>query len=217
MEMYGSTIAPTHLKERNFAEAAAPHIAEFVGTYLLVFAIAVCGILAERSYGPTAIGSILTVLVYIFQPISGAYLNPAASVAAGLVGQIPWKTVMAYVVLQITAGFIAGLACYEVFHLPMGVAPVAPFEFGDAAFLEVLYTAMLCFVILSVTASRRDDLRFLSQITSGFTSKSSSYCCCCCRCPRCCCCCCSFLLLLLLFLLLLVLVGRCQHRRYCSC
>jgi len=157
VEMYGSTIAPTHLKERNFAEAAAPHIAEFVGTYLLVFAIAVCGILAERSYGPTAIGSILTVLVYIFQPISGAYLNPAASVAAGLVGQIPWKTVMAYVVLQITAGFIAGLACYEVFHLPMGVAPVAPFEFGDAAFLEVLYTAMLCFVILSVTASRTNN------------------------------------------------------------
>jgi len=152
--MYGSTIAPTHLKERNFAEAAAPHIAEFVGTYLLVFAIAVCGILAERSYGPTAIGSILTVLVYIFQPISGAYLNPAASVAAGLVGQIPWKTVMAYVVLQITAGFIAGLACYEVFHLPMGVAPVAPFEFGDAAFFggPLHRHALLC-------DSKRDSIQ----------------------------------------------------------
>ena len=139
--------------EPNFAESAAPYVAEFVGTYLLVFAIAVNSILSE-SWGPTAVGSLLAVLVYIFGPVSGAYFNPAVSVAAGLTGQISWRTVMAYTVLQITAGFIAGIACYEVFQMRMGVAPTEPFHLGEAAFLEVLFTTMLVFVVLSVTASR---------------------------------------------------------------
>ena len=150
--MYGSAPAAED-DDKPFAEVAAPYVAEFVGTYLLVFAIAVNSILAEP-WGPTAVGALLVVLVYIFGPISGAYLNPAVSVAAGLAGQIPWRTVMAYTVLQITAGFIAGLACYGAFQMRMGVAPVAPFQFWEAAFLELLFTTMLVFVILSVTASR---------------------------------------------------------------
>lgn len=150
--MYGSALAPED-EEKAFAEGAAPYVAEFVGTYLLVFGIAVTSILAEP-WGPTAVGALLVVLVYIFGPISGAYLNPAVSVAAGLVGQITWRTVMAYTVLQITAGFMAGLACYGVFQMRMGVAPVAPFHFWEAGLLELLFTTMLVFVILSVTASR---------------------------------------------------------------
>ena len=42
----------------------------------------------------------------------------------------------------------------ELFQMRMGVAPVAPFQFWEAAFLELLFTTMLVFVILSVTASR---------------------------------------------------------------
>lgn len=153
--MYGSALAPED-EEKAFAEGAAPYVAEFVGTYLLVFGIAVTSILAEP-WGPTAVGALLVVLVYIFGPISGAYLNPAVSVAAGLVGQITWRTVMAYTVLQITAGFMAGLACYGVFQMRMGVAPVAPFHFWEAGLLELLFTTMLVFVILSVTASRTNN------------------------------------------------------------
>eukprot|EP00435_Cladocopium_sp_Y103_P045217 s423_g12.t3 len=136
----------THLEVYRLVRERKIHLAEELfslaqslneGTYLLVFAIAVNSILAEP-WGPTAVGALLVVLVYIFGPISGAYLNPAVSVAAGLAGQIPWRTVMAYTVLQITAGFIAGLACYGVFQMRMGVAPVAPFQFWEAAFLELL-------------------------------------------------------------------------------
>ena len=35
-----------------------------------------------------------------------------------------------------------------------GVSPIPPFGFWDAAFLEALYTGMLCFVVLSVCTSK---------------------------------------------------------------
>ncbi|CAK9016119.1 Probable aquaporin NIP7-1 (NOD26-like intrinsic protein 7-1) (AtNIP7 [Durusdinium trenchii] len=158
--MYGSTPAP-HVAEsepeKNFVESASPYVAEFVGSYLLVFTIGVCSIVANPLWGPTAVGSTLVVLVYIFGPISGAHLNPAVTVACGLAGQISWQKVLSYCILQISAGFVAGLACYAVFQLPMGVSPVDPFSFWDAAFLEVVYTAMLCFVVLSVATSRTNN------------------------------------------------------------
>lgn len=142
--MYGSAPAPED-DDKPFAEGAAPYVAEFVGTYLLVFAIAVNSILAEP-WGPTAVGALLVVLVYIFGPISGAYLNPAVSVAAGLAGQIPWRTVMAYTVLQITAGFIAGLACYGVFQMRMGGSPCCTLSVlgGSISGTAIHYNASVC-------------------------------------------------------------------------
>eukprot|EP00438_Fugacium_kawagutii_P006998 Skav233395 [mRNA] locus=scaffold1038:265494:265712:- [translate_table: standard] len=65
---------------------------------------------------------------------------------------------MAYTVLQITAGFIAGLACYEIFQMQIGVAPAPSLHFAEAAFLELVFTSMLVFVVISVTASRRSEL-----------------------------------------------------------
>ena len=148
--MYGSIVGPSD-EERTFAESAAPYVAEFVGTFFLVFTIALNTVVITSS---AANGVMLMVLVYVFGPISGGHLNPAVSMACGLVGRMPWPQVIAYCLLQVSAGLLAGMACYEVFQVPMGVAPIAPFGFWDAAFLEALYTGMLCFVVLNVAVSR---------------------------------------------------------------
>lgn len=65
-----------------------------------------------------------------------------------------FRQVLAYLALQISAGFTAGLACYLFFQVRMGVGPRNSFGFWDAACLELLYTAMLAYVILAVVASR---------------------------------------------------------------
>ncbi|CAJ1331796.1 unnamed protein product [Effrenium voratum] len=150
--MYGSIVGPSD-EERTFAESAAPYVAEFVGTFFLVFTIALNTVVITSS---AANGVMLMVLVYVFGPISGGHLNPAVSMACGLVGRMPWPQVIAYCLLQVSAGLLAGMACYEVFQVPMGVAPIAPFGFWDAAFLEALYTGMLCFVVLNVAVSRNN-------------------------------------------------------------
>ena len=151
---YGSTTEPT--PQGSFAESLAPYAAEFVGTYLLVFTIAVCGIAADHIAG-IATGALLAVLVYSFGPISGGHFNPAVSFACGLTRKTPWPQVIAYILLQISAGLIAGIACHEVLQQPLGVAPHAPFGFWDAGFLESLYTGMLCFVVLNVSTSKSNN------------------------------------------------------------
>ncbi|CAE8604558.1 unnamed protein product, partial [Polarella glacialis] len=140
-----------------FSEEVAPFLSEFVGTYLLVFTIGVCSVAGDSFVNPAAVASMLTVLVYAFGPVSGGHLNPAVSVSAGLVGKMSWPKVGAYVLLQMSAGLLAGTVCFEVFGEPMGVAPVPPFGFRHAAFFEMLYTAMLCFVVLNVTAARNNN------------------------------------------------------------
>ena len=155
---YGSTAGPSAepAPQISFAESAAPYVAEFVGTYLLVFTVAVCGI-AANGFGGTAIGALLAVLVYSFGPVSGGHFNPAVSFACGLTRKTPWPQVIAYILLQISAGLVAGIACHEIFEQPLGVSPKAPFGFWDAAFLEALYTLMLCFVVLNVCTSRSNN------------------------------------------------------------
>jgi len=153
---YGSAVGPD-IQQRNFAETTAPYISEFVGTYLFVFTISVCSVAGSAAWNATAIAAMLMVLVYTFGPVSGAHLNPAVSVACGLAGKTPWAQAGAYCILQIAAGLLAGLTNFEVFHTAVGVAPVAPYTFGMAAAMEILYTTMLCFVVLSVATARGNN------------------------------------------------------------
>ena len=155
LSTYGSTTAPT--PQSSFAETMAPYVAEFIGTYLLVFAIAICGIAESVDFGGTATGSLLAVLVYSLGPVSGGHFNPAVSFACGLTRKMPWAQVIAYILLQVSAGVVAGIACYEIFQRPLGVSPIPPFGFWDAAFLEALYTGMLCFVVLCVSTSKSNN------------------------------------------------------------
>ena len=74
--------------------------AEALGTAFLLAAIIGSGIMAQRLAGgnlalallgntlPT--GAMLTVLILIFGPISGAHLNPAVSLVAALRRALPW-------------------------------------------------------------------------------------------------------------------------------
>ncbi|CAE7381491.1 glpF6 [Symbiodinium microadriaticum] len=155
LSTYGSTTGPTQLN--SFAESMAPYVAEFIGTYLLVFTIAVFSIAESADFAGTAIGTLLAVLVYSLGPVSGGHFNPAVSFACGLTRKTPWPQVIAYILLQISAGLVAGIACHEIFQQPLGVSPIPPFGFWDASFLEALYTGMLCFVVLSVSTSKNNN------------------------------------------------------------
>jgi len=121
----------------------------------------------------------LAVLVYIFFPISGANLNPAVSLACGIAGKTSWSKVGAYCLLQITAGLLAGIASYEVFLTPLGVSPVSPFSFWDAALVELMYTCLLAFVVLSVAAARGNnpsgDQNHFFGLAIGFVVIAAGY------------------------------------------
>jgi len=93
--------------------------AEFLGTTLLLAGVVGSGIMAGNlADGNDAIallgntiatGAILTVLITIFGPISGAHFNPAVTLAFLIRGEIAASMAAIYVAIQIIGG-LAGVA-----------------------------------------------------------------------------------------------------------
>ena len=92
------------------------HVAEFVGTFVLVFAG--CGAIAvgrlDTAGIAVAFGLAIAVMVYAFGHVSGAHFNPAVSIGFALGRHFPWPRVVTYGIAQV-AGAIAGRG-----DLPMG-------------------------------------------------------------------------------------------------
>jgi glycerol uptake facilitator-like aquaporin len=104
-------------------------LAEGLGAAFLLAAVVGSGIMAARLAGgngalallcntlPT--GAMLTVLILIFGPLSGAHLNPAVSLAFALRGELSWPATVAYILAQIV-GAVAGVwAAHLMFELPL--------------------------------------------------------------------------------------------------
>ena len=105
-------------------------LAEALGTAVLVATVVGSGIMADRLAGgnqavallgntiPT--GAILVVLITILGPVSGAHFNPAVSLVFASRGELPWRDVPPYVVLQC----LGGIAGTIVAHLMFDLAPL---------------------------------------------------------------------------------------------
>merc|ERR1712118_466810 len=92
------------------APAYAKYIAEFVGTYLLVFTVGCNVIKGDGIWAATSIACVLMVSIYALGGVSGANFNPAVSLALGLSNKLEWKEVGIYCVVQVLAGIAAGLS-----------------------------------------------------------------------------------------------------------
>jgi glycerol uptake facilitator-like aquaporin len=103
--------------------------AEAVGTGLLLATIVGSGIMGERlASGNVALallanslatGAGLSVYILVLGPISGAHLNPLVSLAGGVLGELPWRQVSAYIVAQVLGGFGGVAAAHVMFHAPL--------------------------------------------------------------------------------------------------
>ncbi|HEX3342777.1 MAG TPA: MIP/aquaporin family protein [Pseudolabrys sp.] len=102
---------------------------ETLGTAFLLATVIGSGIMAQRLSGgndalallcntlPT--GAILTVLILILGPVSGAHFNPAVSLAFGFRGEISWSTVGIYLVAQLCGAVVGVWAAHLMFELPV--------------------------------------------------------------------------------------------------
>jgi glycerol uptake facilitator-like aquaporin len=104
-------------------------VSEALGTAFLLAAVVGSGIMAERLAGgngalallcntlPT--GAILTVLILIFGPVSGAHFNPAVSLAFALRRELSWPVTGAYLAAQIGGAILGVWAAHAMFELPL--------------------------------------------------------------------------------------------------
>jgi len=130
------------------------YVAEFVGTFMLVFSVG-CNVLTGQAvWGVTSIACTLMVSIYALGGVSGANFNPAVSLALGIAKKLEWKDVGIYIVVQLAAGVAAGFAYAAFFKNVFDLQPSPGYGFFQTLLAEFLYTFMLCFVVLNVAASK---------------------------------------------------------------
>tara|TARA_Y100000816_G_C25898647_1_gene468782 strand:+ start:309 stop:575 length:267 start_codon:yes stop_codon:yes gene_type:complete len=78
-----------------------PYIAEFLGTMLLIF------IILSTNGNSIAVGITVTLIVMMLGNVSGGHVNPAVTIAMSLIGKIPMKEIVPYVLSQIAGGLVA--------------------------------------------------------------------------------------------------------------
>jgi glycerol uptake facilitator-like aquaporin len=103
--------------------------AEALGAALLLATVVGSGIMAERLSGgnvalallgntlPT--GCMLAVLILIFGGTSGAHFNPAVSLVFALRGELSWREMILFVVVQIVGAILGVLLAHIMFELPV--------------------------------------------------------------------------------------------------
>nr|AMW03273.1 aquaporin NIP [Tamarix hispida] len=137
--------------------------AEFVGTFILIFAATAAPIVNQKNAGAeTLIGNAacagLAVMIVILSTghISGAHLNPSLTIAFAALRKFPWVQVPAYIMAQVSASICASFALKAVFHPFMsGGVTVPSVHIGQAFALEFLITFNLMFVVTAVATDTR--------------------------------------------------------------
>src|SRR5271156_3678220 len=106
------------------------YIAEFVGTFVLVFGGVGSAVLAGRYIGfagvAFAFGLSLLAMVYTIGPISGCHINPAVTLGVLLARKIGIKDAVIYMVAQVIGAIVAaGLVLFIANSTPTGYIAAA--------------------------------------------------------------------------------------------
>lgn len=137
--------------------------AELIGTYCLVFAGTGAIIINDISGGTiTHVGIALTFGLVVFAmvtaigDVSGAHLNPAVTLGFYLAGRFPGREVVPYIASQLCGAVLSSATLFTLFpyHPTLGGTTPAG-SMLQSLIIEVLLTALLMFVILSVTVGSK--------------------------------------------------------------
>lgn len=153
------TFKNTHIHTYNRA-----HIAEFLGTFILVFfgcgAIMIDATTTEQinnSGIATTFGLIVMIVIYSFGSISGAHINPAVSIAFMFAGKLKKIQALTYVVMQILGAIAASALLYMVLPESPTLGQTTPKIATLSAFsVEFLATFFLMLVILNVATEHKE-------------------------------------------------------------
>jgi len=151
-------------------------VAEFIGTFIMVFGAAATPIVdakypnSETLIGKAASSGIaVAIVIFSIGHISGAHLNPAVTIAFSLFKDFPCVWVPFYISAQVLGSFGASLAL-KIIYSPFeyGGVTVPTISTGKAFFLEFLITFILLFVVNSVSDGPKANKK-LAAIAVGLT------------------------------------------------
>lgn len=140
------------------------YIAEFIGTFALVF----CGTgaivindLSDGVIGHAGIaivfGAIVMAIIYCFGELSGAHINPAVTLSFWLAKRFDKKYVLPYITSQLMGALAASLSLKWLFptHELLGTTLPA-FEPSQTFVLELILSYILMLVIIQVSTGSKE-------------------------------------------------------------
>ena len=135
------------------------YIAEFVGTFVLVFCGVGAAVIDGDKLGPVGIsltfGLTLLAMAYAIGPISGCHINPAVTVGLACAGRTKWSDVPGYVIAQVVGGIAGAGALLPIVQNGIaGAANTLQGQYGTTAgFLtEALLTMVLVLTVIGATS-----------------------------------------------------------------
>jgi aquaporin NIP len=139
-------------------------VAEFVGTYILVFCGTGAIVINQQTNGSiTHVGIALTFglvvmsLIYTFGEISGAHFNPAVTIAFTVAKKFAFKNILPYCTSQILGAIAASFTLKLLFPENMFLGTTLPTGIAMQSFiLEVILTFFLMLVIMHVAHGSKE-------------------------------------------------------------
>ncbi len=167
------------------------YLAEFIGTYALVFFgpvsvtiyAVVLGIPQPYYFGPglfaigATFGGIVAVMIYTLGHISGTHINPAVTISLLAIKKISPRDAIAYIIVQLIGAALAGLTHAAI--LPQGRAVYFGLTLpGDAigrseavAFaVELILTFFLLLTIMGTAVDKRAPPGFAGIMIGGIVA-----------------------------------------------
>ena len=139
-------------------------IAEFIGTFCLVFAGTGAIVINDVTSGSVShvgvaitFGLIVMAMIYTLGDISGAHLNPAVTLGFFAARRLEGRSVLPYILSQLSGAILASLTLRLLFaeHTTLGATLPAGSTLQSFV-LEAILTYILMFVILSVSTGEKE-------------------------------------------------------------
>ena len=137
---------------------------EFIGAFVLTWVAVVVGLNPDRMH---LVGFAAAVLAYLCGHISGGHFNPSLTLAMFLRGKMNKEMAAGYVICQFVGCVVGGLMTWGWF-VKSGIAasmsvplnylePHPHFIDWDCAFIEFVYTSVLCYLFMTLTSTRANQ------------------------------------------------------------
>jgi aquaporin NIP len=144
------------------------YLAEFIGTFALVFCGTGAIIINQESGGAIShvgiaitFGLIVAAMIYTVGDISGAHLNPAVTIAFWIAKPFPASQILPYIASQCAGAFLASGILHLLFPASETLGSTLPAGSAMQSFvLELILTFLLMFVIIHVARGTKEQGMF---------------------------------------------------------
>jgi MIP family channel proteins len=148
-------------------------VAEFVGTFTLIFIGAGAGALGVGGLVGVALAHGLVVMTFAFAygHISGTHINPAVTIGLLVGKEIDGKTAVSYIIVQLLGGIVAGFALSYLlngYDTSLGATVLAPeVNAAQGLIVEIILTFLLANAVFNTAVSGKAGN--LAPIAIGLT------------------------------------------------